>query len=390
MGIKGVGTIQTVKVTLFFILFLASFDSHAQMPLLGPYAQSLGATAMLIGVILSAYSSSNLIGNLVAGPILDRFSKPYMISGGLFLAGVLLIAQGMVLDLRIFLVLRFVYGFIMAFVTPACFALLGELGRTAEQQGRVMAKNGMVMTLASMISPVIGGFLATHAGYKQAFQLFGVIMLIAAAAAIWKLPSREPRETGYKPRESHMRMNRLPFTKLMLAYLTGFCVLYAQGTLMFEIPLLIERNHLAPSVTGSLFGLMGVGSLAILSIVALQRISPQIRCLAGLTALGLIMYGLALGAHVPLQGWMIGLGVCFGLLFPAMSTILTQNAPREAYGTAFSIFSAVLSIGAMAGPLVAGMLDQMSVSFFAAFLFSFVACILFLWHRIRTKMVQSL
>ncbi|MGD8191656.1 MFS transporter [Brevibacillus ginsengisoli] len=384
------GTIKTVKVTLFFILFLSSFDMHAQMPLLAPYAQSLGASAMLIGVLLSAYSSSNLVGNLIAGPILDRYSKPFLISGGLFLAGLLLIAQGTVDEFGVLLLLRFVFGFVMAFVTPACFAMLGELGRTSIEQGNVMAKNGMVMTIASMVSPVVGGYLASHAGYHQAFQWFGVIMLVAGAVAIWRLPVRRQKIPLRDSKTAQAGTVSMSFTKLMLAYLTGFCVLYAQGTLMFEVPLLIERNHLAPSVTGSLFGVMGVGSLTILSIVALHRIAPQIRCLVGLGCLGLIMYGLAVGVNFPLQAWMLSLGVCFGMLFPAMSTILTQQAPRESYGTAFSIFSAVLSIGAMTGPLIAGTINQMSLSFFVAFVFAFLACILFLWHSIRTNIAESL
>lgn len=369
-------------LTLFFVMFLASFDMHAQMPLLSPYVKSLGASAMMIGVILSAYSTSNLIGNLIAGPFLDKYRKPLIISTGLFIAGLLLILQGVVTEISSFLVIRFLFGFVMAFVTPACFAMLGEMGKTEQEQGSVMAKNGIVMTIASMISPAIGGMVAGHFGYQQAFYLFGLVMIFACLLVFTQLRTAQLSHTRSSTGRG-LSFSKLPVSELFLAYLAGFTVLYAQGTLLYEIPLLMEKHHLSPLDTGNLFSLMGVGSLVILSMFWLHRISPGVRCLVGLTLLGLVMYSLALDIPISLYIVMLCLGISFGILFPAMSTILASRSPKESYGVAFSIFSAVLSVGAMISPLVSGYIDQMNTSFFLAFLLAFIACILSLLQSIH-------
>ena len=78
------------------VLFLVAFDMHAQTPLLAPYLNILGVSAAMIGFVLGGYAISNLSGNLIAGPFLDRFPKKWFIAGGLILAGVMLIGQGLV------------------------------------------------------------------------------------------------------------------------------------------------------------------------------------------------------------------------------------------------------------------------------------------------------
>ncbi len=58
-----------------FVIFVAFFDLFIQFPIVAPYAGSLGAAPALVGIIVAAYSATNLIGNLIAGLILDRWGR---------------------------------------------------------------------------------------------------------------------------------------------------------------------------------------------------------------------------------------------------------------------------------------------------------------------------
>ncbi len=354
---------------LFAILFLASFDMHAQMPLLSPYAHSLGASAMMIGVLLGAYSMSNLAGNLIAGPLLDRYSKKGFIATGLLLAGWLLAGHGFARDPAWLVAMRLALGFVMAFVTPACFAMLGQSGRGAVEQGKLMAQNGIVMTAASIVSPTVGGLLAVRFGYSRSFLVFGAVMMLASLFALLYLPNRrvrrQPAVRRDRPAPIWQAIEAQP--SLYVAYLGGFALMYAQGTLLYEIPLLIERQGLAPTVTGVLFSCLGIGSLVTLSQFWLQRISPLLRVIVGLFSLGLVLYAVAVGVDLSLYAVMVLVGACVGLMFPAMSTVLTQGAPDSAYGSAFSLLSAVLSVGHMTSPLVAGAIPSLPHAFFIAY-----------------------
>lgn len=378
---------------LLAILFLASFDMHAQLPLLAPYARTLGATTLVIGILLGAYSMSNLLGHLIAGPLLDRYSKKLFICIGLFLAGWLLIGQGMVDNPDTLLWLRLIFGFTMAFVTPTCLALLGQLARNPDEQGVFMVKKGMALTAASIVAPAIGGLLAAKFGYGDTFFIFGGVMMLASMVGIWSLPTKKTLKTmGKQPQDKKVSAFRVMMTTHAMypAYICGFATTFASGTLMYEIPLLLQEKHQDPTVSGILFSVMGVGSLVMLSQFWLNRTSPVIRCSLSLLVLGLTMYSMALFAPGSLYIPIFILGACFGVLYPAMTTMLAQSAPPAIYGTAFSLYAAALSVGSIAGPIIAGAISHGHETFFISFLVAMVGSLITGWlHTITTPTPRS-
>lgn len=367
---------------LLAILFLAAFDMHAQLPLLAPYARTLGATTLVIGILLGAYSMSNLLGHLIAGPILDRYSKKLFICVGLFLAGWLLIGQGVADNPETLLWLRLIFGFTMAFVTPTCLALLGQLARTPDEQGVFMVKKGMALTAASIVAPAVGGILAARFGYGDTFFIFGGIMMLASLVGIWSLPTNKKLKTmGRQPNGEKISAFRVMMTthSMYPAYVCGFATTFASGTLMYEIPLLLQERQQVPTVSGILFSVMGLGSLVMLSQFWLNRTSPVIRCSIALLVLGLTMYGMALFNPASLYVPLFVLGACFGVLYPAMTTMLAQSAPPAIYGTAFSLYAAALSVGSIVGPIVAGAISHGHQTFFVSFLVAMFASLITGW-----------
>jgi len=374
-----------MRVLLFVVLFVVAFDMHAQTPLLAPYLNLLGVSAAVIGFVLGAYAVSNLTGNLIAGPFLDRFPKKWFIAGGLILAGFMLIGQGVVKNTEGFFAFRLMLGFLMAFVSPACSAMLGETGRTEMEQGKLMGQKGLVLTSAGIVSPAVGSFLAVQVGYGQSFVLLGYLMIAVGLFAWLVLPKRvEVMPDGQMKAQVTGNKGLIGvFENKMLypAFLGGFAVLYAQGTIIYEVPLLIQRQGMSPAVTGILFSLKGLGTLAILTQFWLLKISVENRIFASFAVLSLLLYVLAIGTPVPIHVMMFLMGACFGVLFPALATILTVYSPRELYGSVFSVYSAVLSLGAVISPIVAGLLSNWHQSHFIAFLVTAGVCLLGGVHR---------
>lgn len=381
---------------LLTILFLAAFDMHAQVPILAPYARTLGATSVVIGLLLGAYSMSNLLGHLIAGPFLDRYSKKFFICAGLFIAGWLLIGHGFSDKPDTLLWLRLIFGFTMAFVTPTCLALLGQLARSPEEQGVFMIQKGMVLTAASIVSPAIGGLLAAQFGYGDAFFIFGGIMMGASLVGWLTLPNRKSlNRIGVIQQQEDKAIS--PFRTMLVtnsiypAYVCGFATMYASGTIMYEIPLMLQDQNLAPTVSGILFSVMGLGSLIMLCQFWLNRISPIIRCSVALFVLALTMYSLAVAAPVSLYVPIFIVGACFGVLYPAMTVMLAQSAPPAIYGTAFSLYAAALSIGSIIGPMIAGIVQHEHQSFFISFLVALAGSLITGWmYSLRTSGPKSL
>ena len=65
----------STSATLTLILFMSFFDNFTQIPMIAPYAASLGAGAIMTGWIVSIYSVANTVGNIAAGVVLDKFGR---------------------------------------------------------------------------------------------------------------------------------------------------------------------------------------------------------------------------------------------------------------------------------------------------------------------------
>ena len=57
---------------VYLIVFFSFFDLFSQLPVMSPFALSLGATPFLVGLAVGMYSFSNTIGNIISGFMTDR------------------------------------------------------------------------------------------------------------------------------------------------------------------------------------------------------------------------------------------------------------------------------------------------------------------------------
>ncbi len=52
---------------------MAFLDTFSQLPIMSTFAQSLGGTPLIIGLVVGMYSFANMIGNIIAGAAVDKF-----------------------------------------------------------------------------------------------------------------------------------------------------------------------------------------------------------------------------------------------------------------------------------------------------------------------------
>ncbi|WP_072335111.1 MULTISPECIES: MFS transporter [unclassified Paenibacillus] len=371
-------------VWLYLFMFVAIFDLHAQYPILTPFAVSLGAAPSFIGLILGVYSITHLPGNLIAGYGVDRYGSKRFILFSLIVAGALLLLQSRVTDPWQLLIIRSISGFVLAFLSPACLSMLAKIARDRVHQGKLMSGNGMVHTLASVLSPAAGAYLVARFGFEQSFVYLGW-GLIATGVLAWlfvKEPNRIaarglPGEAGDShagsagPLSEPADLPPIPW----LFYCVPLALSCSQGILFFELPLMQETNS-SIMTSGIFFSLVSLGSLVTLSMLFLNRVSPAWRISLGSLALAFIFFGMSVRWALPLYGSLLLIGMTKGIIFPAIASYLAAGTSSNRYGRTFSILSISYSIGAFIGPIVAGHVrDQMS-PFFIAFLFLMIALVM--------------
>jgi len=374
---------------LYLFIFVAMFDLHAQYPILSPFAISLGAAPSFIGYIMGVYSLTHLPGNAIAGYGIDRFGSKIFIVLSLIVAGIILIFQSQIEDPWTLLYVRSLSGFVLAFLSPACMAMLAKLARDRVHQSKLMAGNGLVHTLASVVSPAAGALLVTKVGFTTSFALLGWGLVITGFLAIFGVKEKHgalvqselsPKLASNLANDSMSSIDTnlnadtsgsLPW----LFFIVPLAISCSQGILFFELPLLATSRSAVVN-TGILFSLVSLGALLTLSMIFLNRLSPLLRTAFGALALAIIFFGLSVNWPFPMYVSLFLIGMCKGIIYPALSTLLAAITPSAKYGKAFSILSIAFSIGSFFGPILAGHLRTEISSYFIAFAVLMLALIM--------------
>jgi len=359
---------------LYLFLFLAFFDLHAQYPILTPFAISIGAAPVFIGWMMGIYALTHLPGNIIAGKVIDRHGSRRYIIFSLLSAGVILLLQSHVQFPWQLLVLRSLSGFVLAFLSPACLALLASLSQDPVTQGKYMSGHGVIHTLASVISPAAGAFIVANAGYSGTFQSLGWLLIATGVMAIFMVPSSASMlKSASKDGERDHTLLFDPLTQTQPApiswrYFTlPFVVAFAQGILFFELPL---RNTGISGImsTGILFSIISVGALLTLCLFFLNRYSPVKRVVSGIMIMACCFFALAALPGIPLVYILFVLGASKGLIFPAMALLFIKLSGGGRLGRVFSFQSIAMSLGSFIGPVTAGQLRGHLSPYFMAFL----------------------
>jgi len=160
---------------------------HLIIPALPDTARSLGVSAGTAQLTITLYLIGLAIGQLLYGPVSDRFGRRPVLLGGLALftlAGIATTAAPNAWTLVIARILQSI---------GACSGLV--LGRamvrdsaTADRAAAQLAMLTLVMSAAPAIAPVLGGYAAAWFGWRAAFALLAVIGATTLACAVLLLP----------------------------------------------------------------------------------------------------------------------------------------------------------------------------------------------------------
>ncbi|RLL48509.1 MFS transporter [Oceanobacillus piezotolerans] len=377
------------KMYILIFLFIISFIMRIGTPIFTPYAAAFGATSVLIGLILGFTSFSDLTGNLIAGPLVDRFGKKIFITIPLFTSGALFIAHGLASNSKQLFILHGLNGFALAFLIPAAIAMLSGYARNSREQGKNIAINGILTTIAGMVAPFLGGKMADVIGYSNTYFIIGAAILATALFATFLITERQFIITHKKKiMPTITKSNTFFSAPLLTSYLIGFAVMYIHGVVIFEVPYLTVEEGLSPSVTGKLFSFLSLGAFITLFMFFINRYDPLKRLLVGLLGMCLSLYGIfSLSLSLPLMLFLTG--IFFGLVMPAMATVVTENVPRENYGKAFGIMSAVYSLGMILSSILTGIIREYISPYFIAFLIGMLVVAIVGYTRLRLNQIMK-
>lgn len=158
------------------------------------YARQLGASMSMAALVASLMYIGQAAADLPGGWLVHRFGEKKIMSFGGGLAVLAMILRFSAQNLVLFTVSVILFGVGTSEIWIAQMSWLKkEIG--TEQRGRAMSLVGGSLRLAHISGPLIGGFLAEHAGYQILFAVQG-LFCAAALVMILILVSSTPGSEG--------------------------------------------------------------------------------------------------------------------------------------------------------------------------------------------------
>ncbi len=378
---------------VYLIVFSAFFDTHAQMPVLAPYATSLGATPFMLGVVVGSYSFFNIIGNFVSGAAIDHKGWKLPLLLGLVGVSLILFIYSCAGNAGQLALIRAGHGFMGGILVPAALACLTVDSKYAAFQGQRLAYFGASIGLAAVTGPLTAGIIAGRYGYPAVYFTLAALMLLATFTAFKLTRSSVTCKSSYiTPRVSLKQVAGSP--KLQGAFVFAFGTMGSTGTLASFLPTRSALLGLNSAQTGMLFATFAFTAIIIQMlwpVTLKKRLKYDYRgCALGLI---LISTSLTLAATLGSTGGLFSalalFGLGFGFSFQGMLGLVMAGSHLTWRGRAIGLFFAVYSFGVAIVPPLSGLVWQRIPAVFPFYTAAAVALLCIIFGLINSKRPPS-
>lgn len=170
-------------ISVFIINMLLNLSKQMTNTLIAKYVDSLGASAMLVGIVTSMFAVTALVFKVFAGPAIDTYNKKYILSGAMFIMAAAYFGYGLSDTISSLMVFRLLQGAGQAFTATCCLALAADV-LPADQFGAGIGYFSLAQVICQTIGPSVGLWLSEALGYRPTFMLAAALMAMAAVMAL--------------------------------------------------------------------------------------------------------------------------------------------------------------------------------------------------------------
>ncbi|MDR1442734.1 MAG: multidrug effflux MFS transporter [Bifidobacteriaceae bacterium] len=331
---------------------LGAVAGDIYLPSLPEVMSDLTTSRQWVQATITATMLGGAAGQLVIGPISDRFGRRQPVLVGLALHVVASIGIIFTPSIALLIGLRFLQGIGNAAAGVVAMAIIRDL-RSGSKAAKLLSQLMLVIGVAPLLAPTVGTLLAGLGTWRYAFVFLAVVGM-ALGGFVWaKVPDTRTEEvkraaTGLGP--AFRAYGRLARDARFMGY--GLIPGLAQSAMMAWVissPFLVRVEYgQSPAVFSLVFALCGAFLVAgaQLNAALVYRFNPKNLLLVALPVeLGIAVAGL-LFSFVGWGGLWGMVGGIAGLLFmngmvPANSSALALSRHGEASGAASALIGTV-------------------------------------------------
>lgn len=320
-------TSQLFVISLLGALSVVSpFAIDMYLPAFPELAVEFGVPSTTVALTLSSYFIGLALGQVVYGPLLDRFGRKRPLAAGLGLFIVASVGCAFAPDVYVLIALRFVQALGGCVAQVASVAMVRDFFPRGEAP-RVLSRLFLFIAVSPLLAPTVGGLVIEAGGWKAAFLALGGVVAAILALVLFLLPEGHTPDPDISLRPGpilaeYLAILRHPrFATYGLAGAFSFAGLF---TYVAGSPIIfMDGFGVGPRGYSLIFALLAVGFIggSQLNVALLRRFSSETLFFRLLTAQVVAGAVFVLGAWA---GWW-GLGGTLVLLFVFLSCIGITN-----------------------------------------------------------------
>nr|WP_241006605.1 Bcr/CflA family multidrug efflux MFS transporter [Morganella morganii] len=163
------------------------------LPSMPTIARDFGVTEGDVQMTLNSYLIGFAAGQLVYGPMADALGRKPVILGGTLIFALASAGCAMSQDIGTFIGMRGLHGFAAAAASVVINALMRDMF-TKDEFSRSMSFVVLVMTVAPLLAPIMGGMMMLWFSWHAIFWTIMIAALIAALLVLFFIRETLPKE----------------------------------------------------------------------------------------------------------------------------------------------------------------------------------------------------
>lgn len=185
-------SIRTLAVLLAMLTAVAPLAVDMYLPAMKAMATDLSTAIHYVEISVSTFLFGFAIGQLIGGPLSDRFGRKPIIALGLILFALtsLMLTQTESLEQLLFLRALQAIGGGMATVNSS--AMIRDLF-AGDEMAKILSMVAIVMMSAPLVAPMLGAFVVSFFNWQAIFFSLAMYSIAVMLLLLWRLPETNPR-----------------------------------------------------------------------------------------------------------------------------------------------------------------------------------------------------
>lgn len=350
---------------------IVPFTIDMYLPGFPDIASSMNTTVSVVALSLSSFFIGMGIGQLIYGPLLDRFGRKKPLYAGLLLYCITSIGCASAGSIELLILLRFVQAIGACSATISATAMVRDLF-PPEENAKIFSFLILVLSASPMLAPSIGSYFITTFGWPSIFIVLTILIIIIFIGVLFFLPESKKADKHYSLKIASIVQNYR--TVLAESYFLTYAVLGGIGFagLFAHIAsspgVFIEHFGLTQKQYGLLFAFLASGLIATSQVntLLLKKYKSE-EIITGSLILQILFAGiLLLVSALSLDNLWLTIAFLFlylsaiGLVMPNASALSMKPFERNA-GSASALLGFIqMGLGSLA-TIVVGVLNIKTV-----------------------------